>query len=58
MQRAVDFEAEGLEVSSDGSELDQKILHEQESDQDFSGDDERNGLANQAFEAGSEDSGE
>lgn len=48
---------ENAAIDSEGSELDQKIL-QQESDQDFSGDEERAGQANQAFEAGSEDSGE
>lgn len=32
------------DVASEDSELNQKILHEQESDQDFSGDEGREGI--------------
>ena len=41
---------------SEGSELDQQILHNQDSDPDFSDDEQQKQQENQAFEAGSEDS--
>ena len=44
-----------MDMGSESSELDQRLLREQESDQDFSGDEQQARQDKDAFEEGSED---